>query len=187
VRPVCLAKYIGIEDLLQGRTVDEGRLRRSRANQTDLGFTSELFFPEAPPDAMSPALTQSDEAQTRRACAQADDTHAFAELYDRHAHRALRIARSICGDESRAEDAVEAGFLTIWRIWADYRPDAGSFQAWSMRFVTDRRPRGVARLPATALRGPGRGARPGFFGRLSHAEIAAQLDFPRGPSRPGCA
>lgn len=88
---------------------------------------------------MSPALKdrgQTDEALMIRA--QADDTDAFAELYDRHAVLALRIARAICRDRGRAEDAVQEGFLAIWRGRAGYRPDAGSFRAWSMRIVKNR-------------------------------------------------
>jgi RNA polymerase sigma-70 factor (ECF subfamily) len=79
---------------------------------------------------------QTDEALMARA--QAGDAGAFAQLYDRHSRRAFRIARAICRDQSRAEHAVQEGFLTIWRSRTDYRPDAGSFQAWSMRIVKSR-------------------------------------------------
>lgn len=85
---------------------------------------------------MSPEL--KDKAQTDEALmirVQDDDTDAFAELYDRHSVLALRIARAICRDRSRAEDAVQEGFLAIWRYRAGYRPNAGSFRAWSMRIV----------------------------------------------------
>lgn len=88
---------------------------------------------------MPPALKdreQSDEALMLRA--QGNDTDAFARLYDRHAERAFRVARAICRDRSRAEDAVQEGFLAIWRSRDGYRPDAGSFQAWSMRIVRNR-------------------------------------------------
>ena len=88
---------------------------------------------------MSPAL--KDEEQTDEALmirAQGGDTDAFAELYDRHAERAFRVARTICRDLGRAEDAVQEGFLAIWRSRDAYRPDAGSFQAWSMQIVKNR-------------------------------------------------
>jgi RNA polymerase sigma-70 factor (ECF subfamily) len=88
---------------------------------------------------MSPVLRdeeQSDEVLMLRA--QENDTDAFAQLYDRYAERALRIARAICRDRSRAEDAVQEGFLAIWRSRGGYRPDAGSFQAWSMKIVKNR-------------------------------------------------
>lgn len=66
------------------------------------------------------------------------DADAFGQLYNRHAERAFRIARAICRDRSRAEDAVQEGFLALWRGRAGYRPDAGSFQAWAMRVVKNR-------------------------------------------------
>lgn len=78
----------------------------------------------------------TDEALMART--QAGDTNAFAQLYDSYSERALRVARAVCGDQSCAEDAVQEGFLAIWRNRAGYRPDAGSFQAWSMRIVKNR-------------------------------------------------
>ena len=136
---------------------------------------------------------QSDEALMLRA--QADDTDAFAALYDRHAEGAFRVARAICRDSSRAEDAVREGFLAIWRGRADYRPDAGSFRAWSMRIVKDmaidsaqQAAEGAAEsereeLIALLQRLPEAQAEVivlAFYGGLSHAEIAAQLDLPAG-------
>jgi RNA polymerase sigma-70 factor (ECF subfamily) len=70
--------------------------------------------------------------------AQAGDTSAFAELYDRHATRAFRVARAVCSDTSRAEDVVQEGFLAIWRNRASFRPQTGTFQAWSMKIVRNR-------------------------------------------------
>ena len=64
-----------------------------------------------------------------------EDVEAFSSLYDRHATRAYRIARSVCGDSSRSEEAVQEGFLSIWRGRAKFRPVSGSFQAWSMSIV----------------------------------------------------
>jgi RNA polymerase sigma-70 factor (ECF subfamily) len=78
----------------------------------------------------------SDEALMVRA--QDDDVEAFAELYVRHADDALRVASEICADPSGAEDVVQEGFLSIWRSRADYRPEVGSFEAWSMRIVHNR-------------------------------------------------
>ena len=66
---------------------------------------------------------------------EAEDVDAFASLYDRHAARAYRIARSVCGDGSRSEEAVQEGFLSIWRGRARFRPGSGSFKAWSMIIV----------------------------------------------------
>ena len=63
---------------------------------------------------------------------QGDDMAAFDSLYDRHAGGALFVARSVCRDIGRAEDAVQEGFFSIWQGRADYRPGTGSFRAWSM-------------------------------------------------------
>lgn len=82
------------------------------------------------------AREQSDDALMARA--QANDTAAFARLYDRHATRAFRVARAICRDIGSAEDAVQEGFLAIWRSRVTYQPGAGSFQAWAMKVVKNR-------------------------------------------------
>ncbi len=70
--------------------------------------------------------------------AQADDGDAFAELYDRHSARAFRVARVVCRDPGHAEDAVQEGFLAIWRNRGTYREGGSSFQAWAMMIVRNR-------------------------------------------------
>ena len=80
--------------------------------------------------------TQTDENLMRRV--QAGDSHAFGELYDRHVNRAFRIARSVGHPSARAEDAVQEGFLSIWRSRASYRAGMGSFQAWAMTIIRHR-------------------------------------------------
>jgi RNA polymerase sigma factor (sigma-70 family) len=150
---------------------------------------------------------------------QGDDAGAFAELYDRHAARALRVARVVCDDTGHAEDAVQEGFLSVWRQRAQFRPEAGSFQAWSMRIVQNRaidsrrsaaarpqlRPGGpqaersdtvsptpldevMARTGTDAMLVSLRGLPEaqaevitlGFFGELSHSEIATELGLSPG-------
>lgn len=69
---------------------------------------------------------------------QDDDPEAFTQLYDRHAVRAYRVARTVCSDPGRAEDAVQEGFLSIWRSRASYRPETGSFQGWAITAVRNR-------------------------------------------------
>jgi RNA polymerase sigma-70 factor (ECF subfamily) len=82
------------------------------------------------------AIETSDEALM--VLAQADDALAFAELYGRHADDARRIAGGICHDLGGAEEAVQDGFLSIWKSRAEYRPQRGSFKVWSMRIVRNR-------------------------------------------------
>ena len=61
-----------------------------------------------------------------------DSTEAFGELYDRYAQVALRVAWSVCRDAGRAEEAVQDGFLSIWRARARYRPESGSVRGWML-------------------------------------------------------
>ena len=68
----------------------------------------------------------------------AGDTRAFGELYDRHAARALRVARAVDRHASRAEESVQEGFLSVWRSRANYRPELGSVQSWVMRIIRHR-------------------------------------------------
>jgi RNA polymerase sigma-70 factor (ECF subfamily) len=78
----------------------------------------------------------TDEALMVRA--QEDDGAAFAELYHRYAAYALDVASAICRDPAGAEEVVQDGFFSIWRSREGYRPQLGSFEAWSMRIVHNR-------------------------------------------------
>lgn len=69
---------------------------------------------------------------------QAGDVDAFAALYDRFAARAYQIARSVCRDDGRAEDAVQEAFKSIWHSRASYRPDRGTLAAWLVTVVRHR-------------------------------------------------
>jgi RNA polymerase sigma-70 factor (ECF subfamily) len=84
------------------------------------------------------AAAQNESDAVLMARAQAGEELAFQRLYDRHAGRAFRVALCICHDPGRAEDAVQEGFLSIWRGRASYRSQAGSFQAWAMKIVHNR-------------------------------------------------
>jgi RNA polymerase sigma-70 factor (ECF subfamily) len=86
---------------------------------------------------------------------QGDDAVAFRSLYDRHAEGALVVARAVCRDAGRAEDAVQEGFLSIWSGRSDYRPASGSFRAWSMRIVQNR---AIDSVRASAARPPAQAA-----------------------------
>lgn len=85
-----------------------------------------------------PATTRTISDEQLMCRVQGDDPDAFAEIYDRHAGRALRVARSVCRDQGRAEDAVQEGFLAIWRSRSSYRSEKGSVQGWVMTAVRNR-------------------------------------------------
>lgn len=63
------------------------------------------------------------------------DEHALAELYDRHGRLAYGIAVRIVRDTRLAEDAVQEGFLTVWRTAAGFRPDRARASTWIVTLV----------------------------------------------------
>lgn len=66
---------------------------------------------------------------------QSGDADAFEELYVRYAARAHRVAKSVCRDDGRAQDAVQEAFLSIWRSRATYRPQRGTVPIWLLSVV----------------------------------------------------
>lgn len=78
----------------------------------------------------------SDEELMRRV--QDDDAGAFEEMYDRHSARAFRIARSMCPGAGAAEEAVQEGFISIWRSRGSYQARLGAPSAWMMTVVRNR-------------------------------------------------
>jgi RNA polymerase sigma-70 factor (ECF subfamily) len=62
----------------------------------------------------------------------------FGDLYDRYCDRAYRVARSVCRDDGRAEEAVQEGFLSVWKSRATYCPQSGSVAAWLLTVVRHR-------------------------------------------------
>ncbi len=83
-----------------------------------------------------PPSDLSDEDLMRRI--QSDDVRAFGELYNRHSAKAFGLAGLICRDPQRAEDALQDGFLAVWRSRARYDPARGSPRAWLMTTVRHR-------------------------------------------------
>src|ERR1700733_6088780 len=60
---------------------------------------------------------------------QTGDEAAFASLVDRHGPMVLGVCRRILGDDSDAEDAFQATFLTLARKAAEIKP-ANALPAW---------------------------------------------------------
>jgi RNA polymerase sigma-70 factor (ECF subfamily) len=63
---------------------------------------------------------------------------AFGELFDRYGDRAYRVALSVCRDSDRAQDAVQEGFLSVWKSRDSYRPEHGTVAAWLLTVVRHR-------------------------------------------------
>jgi RNA polymerase sigma-70 factor (ECF subfamily) len=64
------------------------------------------------------------------------DERAFRELAERHAGRALGLARRILGNETMAEDIVQDAFLRVWINAPRWRPQA-QFRTWLYRIVVN--------------------------------------------------
>ncbi|MGI8558449.1 MAG: RNA polymerase sigma factor [Solirubrobacteraceae bacterium] len=69
---------------------------------------------------------------------EAGSVDAFEQLYDRYSSRAYWMARSICRDDGRAEEAVQEAFTSIWRNRAGYRPQRGTAAAWLLAIARNR-------------------------------------------------
>ncbi len=144
--------------------------------------------------------------------------NALGVLYDRYHDRAYRVAHAVCRDSSRAEEAVQETFISIWKTRGTYEGQLGKVAPWVLtvarhrsidivrrsrrdaahqttdemldnvsalssvpdevaahaqtRLVVDL----LAELPATQREV----ITLGFYGELSHTEIAAYLDLPTG-------
>lgn len=71
-------------------------------------------------------------------------TAALGVLYDRHHARAYRVARAVCRDDGRAEEAVQEAFISIWRSREGYETRRGTPVAWLLT-VTRHRAIDIAR------------------------------------------
>src|SRR5947208_11730004 len=60
---------------------------------------------------------------------------ALAELYDRYGRTAYGLALRVVRDESLAEDAVQEGFLTVWRTAGRFVPERGKASTWILTLV----------------------------------------------------
>jgi RNA polymerase sigma-70 factor (ECF subfamily) len=65
----------------------------------------------------------------------AGSVESFDDLYDRFCDRAYRVARAVCRDDGRAQEAVQEGFLAVWGGRANYRPKQGTVAAWVLTVV----------------------------------------------------
>ena len=85
-----------------------------------------LADPEAVPDAQLVAMMSTGNADALQA------------LYDRYSARALRLARSVCNDQGRAEDAVQDTFVSVFETAMTYSSQSGTVAAWVLTAVLDR-------------------------------------------------
>lgn len=81
-------------------------------------------------------LEDSDEVLMSRV--QNGDPDAFGQLYERHSAKAFSVALSVCRDTHLAEQALQEGFLSIWRGRSTFSPQNGSFRGWATTTVRNR-------------------------------------------------
>ena len=63
------------------------------------------------------------------------DDSALAELYDRVGRVAYGLALRVLRNEQLAEDAVQEGFLAVWRSAAAFRAERGKASSWILTLV----------------------------------------------------
>jgi len=63
------------------------------------------------------------------------DESALAELYDRVGRIAYGLALRVLRDDRLAEDAVQEGFLTVWRTAAAFRAERAKASTWILTLV----------------------------------------------------
>ena len=63
------------------------------------------------------------------------DEDALAELYDRIGRIAYGLALRVLRDDRLAEDAVQDGFLALWRTAAAFRPERAKASTWVLTLV----------------------------------------------------
>ena len=63
------------------------------------------------------------------------DDSAVAELYDRNGRMAYGLAYRVLRDARLAEDAVQEGFLAVWRTAASFSADRAKASTWILTLV----------------------------------------------------
>jgi RNA polymerase sigma-70 factor (ECF subfamily) len=66
------------------------------------------------------------------------DEGALCSLYERYSYRLYGIALRITGDTWSAEEVIQDVFQSVWTRAAQFRPHAGSVQAWLNGIVRHR-------------------------------------------------
>ena len=107
------------------------------------------------------------------------DDSALGELYDRVGRVAYGIAYRILRDERLAEDAVQEGFLAVWRSAATFRAERAKASTWIVTLV-HRRAVDIVRKEERRRAEPLQAeARPDTPDPSGSAEDAAWLGFER--------
>jgi RNA polymerase sigma-70 factor (ECF subfamily) len=68
----------------------------------------------------------------------ARDESALSSLHERYSRRLYQIALRITGDAHAAEEVIQDAFHSVWLRASQFRPNAGSVQAWLSGIVRNR-------------------------------------------------
>jgi RNA polymerase sigma-70 factor (ECF subfamily) len=68
----------------------------------------------------------------------AGDSRAFDEIYRRHRHSALLVARRLGARKDLGEEVVQEAFVALWRGAGQYRHERGSVASWLGTIVRNR-------------------------------------------------
>ena len=82
-------------------------------------------------------LTEARDRELVRAIGRGNE-EAFRGLFRRYAPSAMAVARRVVGQPYLAEEAVQEGFLALWRNPSAYEEMRGSVKAWLMATVHNR-------------------------------------------------
>jgi RNA polymerase sigma-70 factor, ECF subfamily len=93
-----------------------------------------LSAPRQRPTPMPTDLAHLSDEALVALCARGDQA-ALAELYDRYGRVAYGLALRILRDEGLAEDAVQEGFLAVWRSAARFVPERAKASTWILTLV----------------------------------------------------
>ena len=88
-----------------------------------------MTAPTPGPGAGSNTPGELDEAALAEAIA-ADPNAALAELYERHGHAVLGLARRVLLDQGRAEEITQEVFFRLWRTPSRYDHTRGSLRSY---------------------------------------------------------
>jgi RNA polymerase sigma-70 factor, ECF subfamily len=120
-------------------TRKRGLSERSTGGESDPRYDGESAFGSTPASPGTP-LSNRDRAaglsdQELMAKVSAGGVASFVDLYDRYYQRAYRVARAVCRDDGRAQEAVQDGFLSVWNSRARYSSQQGTVAAWVLTVV----------------------------------------------------
>jgi RNA polymerase sigma factor (sigma-70 family) len=107
------------------------------------------------------------------------DEHALGELYDRIGRIAYGLALRVLRDEQLAEDAVQEGFLAVWKNAAAFRAERAKASTWILTLVHRRAVDTVRREERRRAEPLGDEAAAGLGDPQASTEEAAWLRFER--------